>query len=75
MFIETEQTPNPATLKFLPGRSVMAPRYGRFRLLPTRRRIRPSLGQRLFQLEGVAGVFWVRISSPSARRTARLGRC
>jgi hypothetical protein len=23
MFIETEQTPNPATLKFLPGRSVM----------------------------------------------------
>ena len=24
MFIETEQTPNPATLKFLPGRSVMA---------------------------------------------------
>jgi len=24
MFIETEQTPNPATLKFLPGRLVMA---------------------------------------------------
>jgi len=24
MFIETEQTPNPATLKFLPGRAVMA---------------------------------------------------
>ena len=23
MFIETEQTPNPATLKFLPGRVVM----------------------------------------------------
>ena len=23
MFIETEQTPNPATLKFLPGRSVL----------------------------------------------------
>ncbi|MEC7303989.1 MAG: NifU family protein, partial [Pseudomonadota bacterium] len=22
MFIQTEQTPNPATLKFLPGRSV-----------------------------------------------------
>ena len=24
MFIETEGTPNPATLKFLPGRDVMA---------------------------------------------------
>ena len=24
MFIETETTPNPATLKFLPGRTVMA---------------------------------------------------
>ena len=24
MFIETERTPNPATLKFLPGRDVMA---------------------------------------------------
>ena len=24
MFIQTEQTPNPATLKFLPGRPVMA---------------------------------------------------
>ena len=24
MFIQTEQTPNPATLKFLPGREVMA---------------------------------------------------
>ena len=24
LFIETEQTPNPATLKFLPGRSIMA---------------------------------------------------
>ena len=23
MFIQTEQTPNPATLKFLPGRDVM----------------------------------------------------
>ena len=24
MFIQTEQTPNPATLKFLPGQEVMA---------------------------------------------------
>ena len=26
MFIETEATPNPATLKFLPGRDVMGDR-------------------------------------------------
>jgi hypothetical protein len=26
MFIETESTPNPATLKFLPGRTVMGER-------------------------------------------------
>ena len=25
MFIQTESTPNPATLKFLPGRDVMGP--------------------------------------------------
>jgi hypothetical protein len=33
MFIETEGTPNPATLKFLPGQDVMgtAARYGHFR--------------------------------------------
>ncbi|MEC8137923.1 MAG: NifU N-terminal domain-containing protein, partial [Pseudomonadota bacterium] len=24
MFIQTEETPNPATLKFLPGREVLA---------------------------------------------------
>jgi hypothetical protein len=30
MFIETEGTPNPATLKFLPGREVLAGRTADF---------------------------------------------
>ena len=30
MFIQTEQTPNPATLKFLPGRPVMAAGHREF---------------------------------------------
>ena len=29
MFIQTEQTPNPATLKFIPGRAVMKSEIGR----------------------------------------------
>ena len=29
MFIQTESTPNPATLKFLPGQAVLADRHRR----------------------------------------------
>jgi Fe-S cluster biogenesis protein NfuA len=55
MFIETEQTPNPATLKFLPGRPVMGRGTADF---PTPEAARRSpLASRLFQVEGVAGVF------------------
>lgn len=56
MFIQTEQTPNPATLKFLPGRDVMADGTANF---PTPDSAgRSPLAQRLFQVEGVAGVFF-----------------
>jgi Fe-S cluster biogenesis protein NfuA len=55
MFIETEQTPNPATLKFLPGREVMASGNANF---VTADDAGPSpLAQRLFEVEGVTGVF------------------
>lgn len=55
MFIQTEMTPNPATLKFLPGREVMTEGTANF--------TRPEdaghspLALRLFGLDGVAGVF------------------
>jgi Fe-S cluster biogenesis protein NfuA len=55
MFIQTEGTPNPATLKFLPGREVL----GRGSVdMPDAESARQSpLAERLFQVEGVAGVF------------------
>ena len=55
MFIETEQTPNPATLKFLPGRSVMG--SGTADFISAEVAERSPLAQRLFQVEGVTGVF------------------
>ena len=55
MFIQTEQTPNPATLKFLPGCSVMGSGTANF---PERGAAsRSPLAERLFQLPEVAGVF------------------
>ena len=55
MFIQTEQTPNPATLKFLPGRAVMATGTADF---PTAASAaRSPLAERLFAVEGVEGVF------------------
>ncbi|WP_119461527.1 NifU family protein [Rhodospirillaceae bacterium SYSU D60014] len=55
MFIQTEQTPNPATLKFLPGRTVMETGTADFPEAETAKR--SPLAQRLFQVEGIAGVF------------------
>jgi Fe-S cluster biogenesis protein NfuA len=56
MFIQTEQTPNPATLKFLPGRAVMVTGTANFTDLETAARLSP-LGERLFALPHVTGVF------------------
>jgi Fe-S cluster biogenesis protein NfuA len=55
MFIQTEQTPNPATLKFLPGRSVLGRGTADFPDASTA--ARSPLAARLFGIDGVAGVF------------------
>ncbi|HTZ79485.1 MAG TPA: NifU family protein [Stellaceae bacterium] len=55
MFIQTEPTPNPATLKFLPGRAVMA--SGTANFTAAAEAGRSPLAERLFALEGVTGVF------------------
>ena len=55
MFIETEQTPNPATLKFLPGRAVMG--RGTADFTSAESAGRSPLALRLFQVDGVGGVF------------------
>ncbi len=55
MFIQTEQTPNPATLKFLPGQAVLASGVADF---PDKDKAQASpLAKALFAVEGVAGVF------------------
>jgi len=57
MFIQTEATPNPATLKFLPGREVMG--EGHVADFPNvEAAARSPLAMRLFSVEGVTGVFF-----------------
>ncbi len=55
MFIQTEQTPNPATLKFLPGRDVMG--KGTANFTDADAATRSPLALRLFGIDGVIGVF------------------
>ncbi|MDX2308587.1 MAG: NifU family protein [Hyphomicrobium sp.] len=55
MFIQTEATPNPVTLKFIPGRQVLAQGTAEFR---SRSEASTSpLARRLFDIDGVTGVF------------------
>jgi len=56
MFIQTEQTPNPATLKFIPGEVVMEKGTANF----TSRAASASspLATRLFDIPGIVGVFF-----------------
>ncbi|MTI08608.1 NifU family protein [Curvivirga aplysinae] len=57
MFIQTEQTPNPATLKFIPGRVVLEQGTADFTSLEAASGKSP-LAERLFGVEGVVGVFF-----------------
>ena len=56
MFIQTEPTPNPATLKFLPGRTVMED--GTFEARDAAEAERSPLARALMELPGVTGVFF-----------------
>lgn len=55
MFIQTEATPNPSTLKFLPGRAVLGD--GTLEMRSVAEAERSPLAQRLFEVKGVGGVF------------------
>lgn len=55
MFIETESTPNPATLKFLPGAAVMD--KGTADFPSAEKAARSPLAQALFGIDGVVSVF------------------
>jgi hypothetical protein len=58
MFIETETTPNPATLKFLPGREVMA--SGTREFTDEQAAAASPLAEALFSLGDVTGVLFGR---------------
>ncbi len=58
MYIETETTPNPATLKFLPGREVMA--AGTREFTSEEQAAASPLAEALFNLGDVTGVFFGR---------------
>src|SRR5215471_6720694 len=55
MFIQTEATPNPATLKFLPGRTVLE--NGTLEMRDRTEAAQSPLAERLFEVANVSGVF------------------
>lgn len=55
MFIQTESTPNPATLKFLPGQTVLE--TGTADFLSAEAAATSPLARRIFAVDGVTGVF------------------
>ena len=56
MFIQTEQTPNPLTLKFLPGRVVMEEGTVFYKNISETNN--SPLAKRMFSVDGVNGVFF-----------------
>jgi Fe-S cluster biogenesis protein NfuA len=56
MFIQTEATPNPATMKFLPGQTVLE--TGTLELRDREDAAQSPLAERLFDIAGVNGVFF-----------------
>ncbi len=56
MFIQTEATPNPATLKFLPGRAVLE--SGTLDMANKEAARQSPLAERLFEVPNVSGVFF-----------------
>jgi Fe-S cluster biogenesis protein NfuA len=56
MFIQTEATPNPATLKFIPGRVVLD--SGTMEFANREDAARSPLAEKLFGVPGVTGVFY-----------------
>lgn len=56
MFIQTEETPNPETLKFIPGRIVMP--VGTASYVSGQSCENSPLAQRLLEIEGITGAFF-----------------
>lgn len=74
MFIQTETTPNPATLKFLPGRDVLP--EGNVNFTDAESAKASPLATRLFAVAGVDGVFlgsdFITVTKESQRNWSEL---
>lgn len=55
MFIQTEPTPNPQTLKFVPGLTVLDDGVAEFR--SQEEAVQSPLAERLFEVDGVTGIY------------------
>jgi Fe-S cluster biogenesis protein NfuA len=55
MFIQTEETPNPATMKFIPGREVLG--QGALEIDSAEAAVQSPLAQSLFAITGVRRIF------------------
>lgn len=58
MFIQTESTPNPATLKFLPGRAVLRGAVVEYRSAEEAQAGGSALAARLLGVDGVSGILF-----------------
>ena len=75
MFIQTEETPNPQTLKFIPENPVLTEDLG-VKSLEFKRNQDASaspLAKRLLLVEGIEGVFLVLITFPSPSKNRLIG--
>uniref|UniRef100_A0A0N5B6H2 NFU1 iron-sulfur cluster scaffold homolog, mitochondrial n=1 Tax=Strongyloides papillosus TaxID=174720 RepID=A0A0N5B6H2_STREA len=58
MFIQTQETPNPLTLKFMPGKSILKDNSRTFDFTSVSEAKKSPLALQLFRIEGVKGVFF-----------------
>ena len=70
MSIQTEPTPNPATLKFIPGKTVLGDGTVDFR--DKSEAIASPLARRLFGVDGVTGYSWGRLHLRHQERRRRV---
>ena len=73
MFIQTEETPNPATLKFLPGQTVLGTGTANFSEGDNTES--SPLAKKLFGVDGVVGVFpvsYTHLRAPRDLSTSRM---
>uniref|UniRef100_A0A0N4ZS81 NFU1 iron-sulfur cluster scaffold homolog, mitochondrial n=1 Tax=Parastrongyloides trichosuri TaxID=131310 RepID=A0A0N4ZS81_PARTI len=58
MFIQTQETPNPLTLKFLPGKNILKDSNRTYNFTSVSDAKQSALALQLFRIDGVKGVFF-----------------